>query len=213
MNELNIYQRLLKITEELKTVGKNLTVGSGSYGYKAVGEMDILNAVKPLEVEYGVYSYPMHRKIVTSEILTTEKNDKVTTKFFMRVETIYRFVNIDKPSEFVDQISYGDGVDSLDKAPGKAMTYSDKYSLMKAYKIMTGDDPDQNHSNETKVTRKKPKEDAAETYQKVLALNMKPENVKQWETYYKVNSLFDLDQEQMQFMLDTYNSQLGKEGK
>ena len=26
------------------------------------------------------------------------------------------------------------------------MTYADKYALMKAYKIMTGDDPDQNKS-------------------------------------------------------------------
>ena len=42
--------------------------------------------------------------------------------------------------------TYGDGVDSQDKAPGKAMTYSDKYALLKAYKIQTGDDPDQNAS-------------------------------------------------------------------
>ena len=149
MSELNIYQRLLKITEELATVKKGLTVGSGSYGYKAVGEMDILNAVKPLEIEYGVYSYPMNRVLVSQDILTTDKNK---TKFMMRVETTYRFVNVDKPSEFVDQVSYGDGVDSLDKSPGKAMTYSDKYSLMKAYKIMTGDDPDQKHSKDTNVS-------------------------------------------------------------
>ena len=68
----------------------------------------------------------------------------------MRVETIYRFVNIEKPEEFIDITTYGDGVDSQDKAPGKAMTYADKYALLKAYKIITGDDPDQNYSNELK---------------------------------------------------------------
>ena len=31
-------------------------------------------------------------------------------------------------------------------ATGKAMTYADKYALMKAYKIITGDDPDQEPS-------------------------------------------------------------------
>lgn len=148
MSELNIYQRLSNITNELETVKKGLTVGSGNYAYKAVGEGDILKAVKPLEITHGVYSYPLSRSLVSQEILTTDNNK---TKFFMRIETTYRFVNIDKPSEFVDQVSYGDGVDSLDKSPGKAMTYSDKYSLMKAYKIMTGDDPDQNHSKDTKV--------------------------------------------------------------
>ena len=206
MNELNIYQRLLKITEELKTVGKNLTVGSGSYGYKAVGEMDILNAVRPLETKYGVYSYPMHRKIVTHDILTTEKK----TKFFMRVETTYRFVNIDKPSEFVDQVSYGDGVDSLDKAPGKAMTYSDKYSLMKAYKIMTGDDPDQTHSKDTTITGKKNNVSAEELYKRIIALNLSVEKTIEWEKYFNVNSLFDLDQEQMEFMLSKFDKRLGK---
>ena len=29
------------------------------------------------------------------------------------------------------------------------MTYADKYALMKAYKIITGDDPDQEHSPDT----------------------------------------------------------------
>jgi hypothetical protein len=43
-------------------------------------------------------------------------------------------------------ISYGDGIDTGDKAPGKAMTYSDKYSLLKAYKVATGDDPDKDAS-------------------------------------------------------------------
>ena len=32
------------------------------------------------------------------------------------------------------------------------MTYGDKYALLKAYKIITGDDPDQNRNDEGKVT-------------------------------------------------------------
>ena len=71
----------------------------------------------------------------------------------MRVETVYRFVNTEKPDEFVDITTYGDGIDQGDKAPGKAMTYGDKYALLKAYKIITGDDPDQNMSEDEKVSR------------------------------------------------------------
>ena len=194
MSELNIYQRLLKITEELATVKKGLTVGSGNFGYKAVGEMDILNAVKPLEIEHGVYSYPMNRVLVSQDILTTEKNGKTSTKFMMRVETTYRFVNIDKPSEFVDQVSYGDGVDSLDKSPGKAMTYSDKYSLMKAYKIMTGDDPDQKHSNNTEVSGVKGAKitlhqiDIIQGYIKEGKINSD-----KMKAYFKVNAISELN--------------------
>ncbi len=60
----------------------------------------------------------------------------------MRLATVYRFVNIDNPDDYIDITTYGDGVDTQDKAPGKAMTYADKYALLKAYKIQTGDDPD-----------------------------------------------------------------------
>ena len=57
---------------------------------------------------------------------------------------------METPADFIDIVSYGDGVDPQDKAPGKAMTYADKYALMKAYKIITGDDPDQYYSADLK---------------------------------------------------------------
>lgn len=154
---MNIYEKLAAITAELNVVAKNLRVGEGRSAYKAVGEADVLAAVKPLEAQYKVYSYPASRRIVESDVITTKKvyngQETETSKFFMRVETTYRFVNIEDPKEFVEVTTYGDGVDSGDKAPGKAMTYGDKYALLKAYKIITGDDPDQTASEDTKVTR------------------------------------------------------------
>ena len=147
---MNIYEKLSAITSEIKKVAKNLEVGVGQSQYKAVGEADVLEPVKELEEKYKVYSYPFSREIVDSSILQTEKeyNGKVTkgNQIFMRLRTVYRFVNIEKPEEYVDVPTYGDGVDSQDKAPGKAMTYGDKYALMKAYKIITGEDPDQDGS-------------------------------------------------------------------
>lgn len=147
---MNIYEKLSAITSEIKKVGKNLLVGVGQSQYKAVGEADVLESVKELEEKYKVYSYPCSRGIVDSSILQTEKeyNGKITkgNQVFLRLETVYRFVNIEKPDEFVDITTYGDGIDTQDKAPGKAMTYADKYALMKAYKIITGDDPDQDKS-------------------------------------------------------------------
>ena len=149
--KLNIYQRLLAIENELTNVAKNLSVGVGKSSYKAVGEADVLKAVKPLEAKYGVYSYPSSRRIVESAVLENEatdyNNNKVIKKsFFERIETVYRFVNVDNPSEYIEITSYGDGIDTGDKSVGKACTYADKYALLKAYKIITGDDPDQDES-------------------------------------------------------------------
>lgn len=154
----NIYKKMSAITAELTAVAKNLNVGIGKAAYKAVGEADVLAAVKPLEEKHGVYSYPYSRKIVEADLVTTtsEYQGKVTEKTnrYLRIETVYRFVNIDNPEEYIDITTYGDGIDSQDKAVGKAMTYSDKYALLKAYKIITGEDPDQFKSEEGKTEKK-----------------------------------------------------------
>lgn len=139
----NIFQRMSKVTQEITAVAKNLSVGTGKNQYKAVGEADILSAVKPAEAKHGVYSYPYSREIVESGTMEKETQYGKSVQVFMRIKVVYRFICIDDPASYIDVESYGDGVDSQDKAPGKAMTYADKYALMKAYKIITGDDPDQ----------------------------------------------------------------------
>ena len=158
--KLNIYERLLLISTDLQTVAKNLEVSMGKAGkYKAVGEAGVLRAVKPLELQHRVYSYPVEREIIESGTLeSVDYNGNIKKQLFERIKVTYRFVNIDKPEEFIDITSYGDGIDSGDKSVGKAMTYADKYALLKAYKMVTGDDPDQEASDELKTaaTQKAP---------------------------------------------------------
>lgn len=153
---MNIFQKMLSISEEVGTVAKNLSVGWGSGQYKAVSEADVLAAIKPLETKYGIYSYPLGRRVIESGTLTNVVKGDEKRSLFLRVETTYRFVNAENPDEYIDITSYGDGVDSQDKAPGKAMTYADKYALLKAYKIQTGDDPDQEASAPLRDRKNKP---------------------------------------------------------
>lgn len=155
---MNIYEKMQAITNEIGIVKKNLTVNLGKSSYKAVGEADVLEAVKELEKKYRIFSYPCARDIINNETLETTKtdyngNEIKTNTFFLRIKVTYAFVNIDNPNEIVYGISYGDGMDTQDKATGKAMTYADKYALMKAYKITTGDDPDQAPSENFKIKK------------------------------------------------------------
>lgn len=155
---MNLYDKLAHISAEIATVSKNLSIQAGKNSYKAVGEADVLAAVKPLEEKYRIYSYPCKREIVESNVFTKRNtyHDQTTetTQLFMRVKTTYRFVDIDAPSDYIEIDTYGDGVDTQDKAPGKAMTYADKYALLKAYKVTTGDDPDQVGSADMGTARK-----------------------------------------------------------
>lgn len=153
---MNIFQKMAAITAELQTVAKNLTVGEGKNKYKAVSERDILDSVKPLEEKHGVYSYPYSREVLESNMLETETQYGVKTTFMSRIKTVYRFVNTEKPDEYIETTTFAEGIDSQDKGSGKAMTYADKYALMKAYKISTGDDPDQTASEPTQYTKATP---------------------------------------------------------
>lgn len=181
---MNIYEKMLAATVEVGNVAKNLEVGVGKNRYKATGEADVLAAVKKIEAKYGIYSYPISRKIVASDTYTTTKtyengNSAESTTLFMRLEIVYRFLNIEKPDEYIDIVSYGDGVDTNDKAPGKAMTYADKYALMKAYKIITGDDPDQDASGDIgkKAAKAQSTPITVEQRSQMIALGMKLEDV------------------------------------
>lgn len=157
IKSMNIFQRVAAITDELGVVAKNLSVSAGKGSYKAVSERDVIDAVKPLETKYRVYSYASDRVILESENLETEKNYNgnitKTTTFFTRIQTTFTFINIDDPKDRFTTTVFSEGIDTGDKGSGKAMTYADKYALMKAYKISTGDDPDQNPSEENNYRR------------------------------------------------------------
>lgn len=147
VSEMNIYQKLAAIAAKMPVVDKTLTVDNGKKPYSAVAEKDVLAAVKPLEEKYHIFSFPVARRqttrIVEKEYVTDGQNRKLNV-ILAGIEVTYRFVNTDNPQEYVDTIAFGAGMDTGDKAPGKAMTYADKYALMKMYKISTGDnnDPD-----------------------------------------------------------------------
>lgn len=211
---MNIFEKMSAVTNEITAVAKNLNVGYGRSSYKAVGEADVLAAVKPAEAKYKIYSYPYDREIVESGVLTSIKQDGTESRQnFLRVRTVYRFVDMEKIGDFVDIVTYGDGIDPGDKAPGKAMTYGDKYALLKAYKIITGDDPDQYASEPLKGKEAKTPEQRAEAAypsrdEMVAACEryFKGENLKALLDYYKVSAIKYLKNAQL---MVAYNKATG----
>lgn len=146
VKDLNIFQRMALATDKLKGVAKNLEVGFGNSKYKAVSEVDVIKAVREAEKEFGIYSYPCDREVIYQDLVERKKGNETRTEYVIRIKTTYKFVNIDDPTQSITVHSFGDGMDAQDKACGKAITYSDKYALLKAYKIPTGEDPDQDAS-------------------------------------------------------------------
>lgn len=184
----NLFKKMLHIENEIQTVKKDMTVKLPNGSYRAVAEIDVLNAIKPIEFKYGVKSLPIDREIIESKETETKSG---TINQFIRIKTTFRFINVDIPTDYIDVISFGDGVDSGDKASGKGQTYADKYALLKSYKIGTGDDPDQNASEEQKTkTETKATSQQIELIKGLLNNNI--DHIQYTLDTYKVKGLMDL---------------------
>lgn len=216
IKEMNIFQKMAAITAELKAVEKDLTVQTTkTSSYKAVSERGILDAIKPLEEKYRVYSYPVGRKVLESNLIQNEsvyedaKGNKTTTPktaYMTRIETTYRFVNIDNPTDFIETTTFAEGIDSQDKGSGKAMTYADKYALMKSYKVSTGEDVDEGTDAEELekgkhsifVIKQRCQEEYTRAIKKkmstkdiAMALEMTEDEVKSYFSYFDILDRFE----------------------
>lgn len=140
----NIYTKIQAISNEIKGVEKDMTVGEGHSSYKAVSDMSVMLKIKDAETKHGLLSIPCKQELVNSEILKSapDQYGKVKTTFVDTIRMTTKIIDLDNPSDFIEIESYGRGVDASDKGFGKASTYARKYALLNVYKIATGVDPD-----------------------------------------------------------------------
>ena len=150
--DLNLYQKIQQVSDEVKNIEKNTVVGTGNNSYKAVADIDVLLAVKKAETKYGLVSIPVKQELVRSDQVQKIGRDGYTTVTFADiVKMTLRIINIDNTTEFIEVESFGRGLDPGDKGFGKASTYARKYALLNAYKIATGEDPDEQASTQMAV--------------------------------------------------------------
>lgn len=143
-NEMNLFEKIQAVSDAVRNVEKNIVVGTGNSSYKAVSDIDVLMKVKDAEKEYRLVSIPVRQELVKSEIVRVIGQggyEKIT--YVDIVKMTVRIINIEKTDEYIEIESFGRGLDAGDKGFGKASTYARKYALLNAYKIATGEDPDQ----------------------------------------------------------------------
>ena len=148
VKKLNLYEKIQAVSLDVNNISKSMTVGSGNYSYKAVGDLQVTLAVKKSEAEFKIISIPIKQEIIKSEIIRGEKDGRITLMFIDDIKMTVRFYDLEDVTQFLDIESFGRGVDNGDKGFGKASTYARKYALLNAYKIATGEDPDATHSED-----------------------------------------------------------------
>ena len=144
---MNIYQKLLEVR---KTVPYLQKTASGAQ-YKYTGSSQVLSAVRGKLDELGLLLITR----VTDSKLTSEANSKGTMVNMTELTLEFTWVNTEKPEEAIVIPFYAQGVDLAgEKGVGKALTYGEKYFILKQFNIATDqDDPD---AFQKKVEQSKP---------------------------------------------------------
>mgnify|MGYP002507815290 CR=1 FL=1 len=144
---VNVSLAISKVMFLVQNIEKNMTIGSGQYAYKGVADKDVKLAVSEAMIEAGLVILPVEITPKTT-IDRWEESGKTKQSCFVEVSTKYLIIHADT-GEYIEVCGYGHGVDTQDKAAGKATTYALKYALLYSFMIATGsiDDADNTHSD------------------------------------------------------------------
>jgi hypothetical protein len=164
---MNIYEKLIEVRKIVPYLQKE---NSGTQ-YNYVSSSQVLASCINKMNEIGLLLIPnvLSHNVNESPIETLNDKQQIikrTITYFTELDIEYIWVNAEKPDETIKCKWYGQGVDIAgEKGVGKALTYAEKYFLLKSFNIATDkDDPDsfQGKNDEN------PKEDKPKEQQKTI---------------------------------------------
>jgi len=197
----NLFEKIQLVSNEVRNITKDMTVGSGNYAYKAVSDIDVTLAVKDAETKYKLVSIPIKQELINSEILKVLDGAKEKITYVDTIKLTLKIIDLEDISSFIEIESFGKGIDSGDKGFGKASTYARKYALLNAYKIATGEDPDNEKSKQQE--QKKTTSD-----KRIAVVNYLEKNISLLQEvlkYFNISSLDDMTEANINAIYKTYS--------
>lgn len=184
-----VYEKLLKIQKRLKAVTKD----AKAYNYDYVSGDKLLDIIRPMMDEYGLLLLPIVLN-TSSGTITYKKWDKNTKSVIETTEVLHtikmqmRWVDTEQ-TEVIDIPFAAVGMNAFDKGFGSALTYAERYYLLKTFHISTSrDDVDAVSAERDEAIEKaqavpqyKPLD--AKTYNQVIALFAKGATAKDGRDY------------------------------
>lgn len=130
---MQVYKAINAVQSELSVIGivKDKRNGQGA-GYNFRGIDDVYNAIAPLLAKHGLCILP---RVLTRECIErTSKSGGAL--FYITVEAEFDFVSSEDGTKHTVK-TFGEAMDSGDKATNKAMSAAYKYACFQAFSIPT----------------------------------------------------------------------------
>jgi hypothetical protein len=130
---MQVYKAINAVQAELATIGivKDKRNSQGA-GYNFRGIDDVYNAIAPLLAKHGLCILP---RVLTRECVERQSKNGGAL-FYITVEAEFDFVSSEDGTKHTVK-TFGEAMDSGDKATNKAMSAAYKYACFQAFSIPT----------------------------------------------------------------------------
>jgi len=146
---MKVYQAINAVQAELAKEGITKSRKNQQQGYSFRGIDDVYNALSPALSKHGLCVLP---RVLSRECIERQ-TQKGNALFYVTVEVEFDFVCAEDGSKHTVK-TYGEAMDSADKATNKAMSAAYKYAAMQAFAIPTeGDNDADAHTHEVVAKR------------------------------------------------------------
>lgn len=156
----NIYQKLLVIQKSIGGLAKDKNTKSqyNPNGYAYVTGSKVLENIKPLMNELGLI---LKQEVVSAENTRQDYTTKNGTKSEVLTKVMMKFTWVDCDTGEKDENMFGaNGQNDWEKGFGSALTYAERYFLLKYFHIATDEDdidnPDRKKSEPVRVSTPAP---------------------------------------------------------
>lgn len=150
--KLNLYQKIVEVRKSIGGIYKDNTAGKGSkFSYNYVSESQILSKISD-EMD--------NQNLLLIPSITHREMRKEGNQYIVELDLNYKWINGDNPTEILEIPYFTAGQQSdASKALGTALTYGNRYFLLKMFNLATDED-DADAKEINKPQKRAPKQDS-----------------------------------------------------
>jgi hypothetical protein len=140
---MKIYEKLLTIQKRINGLGKD----KATYNYKYVTGDKLLGEIKPMMNDLGLL---LKQEVLSIENTRQDYSTSKGSKSEILSKIMMRFTWVDVETGDTDENLFGaNGQNDWDKGVGSALTYAERYFLLKYFHIATDEDDIDNDQRKT----------------------------------------------------------------
>ncbi|WP_053032131.1 ERF family protein [Staphylococcus haemolyticus] len=131
--QLNLFQKIADVKANID----GFTKDTKGYNYSYVSGSQVLHRIRNKMIEHNLLLVPY----TENEEVTETTNAKGKPEHIVKLKLTYKWINSDNPQEILEVPFFAVGQqDDVSKAHGTALTYAERYFLMKFFNIPTDED-------------------------------------------------------------------------